>query len=93
MELERQEKFDLDASSNRNTLREKIYTYLVKQGTQMISWDNRINSDASEGDIVQIPAKELDLPKGHMKNITLIVVEKITHTINPEYNIADKNMS
>ena len=60
----------------------------------MISWDTKINSDVSEGDSVQIPTKELDLPKDDMNTLTLVVVEKIKHTINPEYHsFIDKNMS
>ena len=81
-----------EVSPRRAKLRKEAYKHLEKQAEYMIRRANMKGGHVNVGDIVQIGISNADLAKTDCKNLTLMVVQEVTHKkAPPQYRLANKS--
>jgi hypothetical protein len=80
----------IDESPRRKAARNDACIYQKRGGCQMKDMASKVKGDIEVGCVVQVTLKNMDSTKVDGKNITLVVVEQVTHIDNapPKYHLA-----
>jgi len=80
----------IDESPRRKAARNDACIYQKRGRCQMKAMASKVKGDIKVGCVVQVTLKNMDSTKVDGKNITLVVVEQVTHIDNapPKYHLA-----